>query len=364
LRQRRTAESALAYAHKESSEPHSDTDTDTEVANQRALALNRYFSIEKRLKVIQFFRWLLFWLIAFTWAFSTAYSLSIFPQTRFLARKPIVAPIVLLLTWFVIGFVNRLIDFSVERYVQRLAESQAYKPSTLQRTNTIAKVIKGFKMVVVYTIGILWVLQWLQLIPGSVLALGTAIALVLSFAAQNLIRDLVNGFLILIEDQYRIGDVVNIGDKGGLVADFNLRITQLRNPDGNLITIPNSSVVEVENLSRDWARSDFQIEVAYDTDVDLALSIVKDTAEQLANDPEWQSIILDTTEFFGVDQLSHNGIVIRIWLKTKPIQQWVVAMELRRRLKKAFDQHGIQIGTPRQVWLQDSNEKTEDTQVV
>ena len=87
-------------------------------------------------------------------------------------------------------------------------------------------------MVMVYTIGILWALQWLQLIPGSVIALGTVIALVFSFAAQNLVRDLVNGFLILLEDQYRIGDVVNIGEKGGLVENFNLRITQLRNPDG------------------------------------------------------------------------------------------------------------------------------------
>lgn len=211
----------------------------------------------------------------------------------------------------------------------------------------------------VYTIGILWALQWLQLIPGSVIALGTVIALVFSFAAQNLVRDLVNGFLILLEDQYRIGDVVNIGEKGGLVENFNLRITQLRNPDGNLITLPNSSIVEVENLSRDWARADFRIEVAYDTDVDLALSIVRDTAEQLAQDSEWQSAIFDTHEFLGVEHLSHHGIIIRIWLKTAPIKQWVVAMELRRRLKKVFDCHGIQIGTPQQVWLQNNNGRAE-----
>lgn len=360
LQQRRRAESALAYTHKDSPALHCDVDE----SDRHALALNRHFNLEQRLQIIQFIRWLLFWFIAFTWAFGTAYSLSIFPQTRHLARKPVIAPLILLLTWFLIGVVNRLINFSVEKYVQRLAEGQSYSGRNLQRVNTIAKVIKGFKMVLVYTIGILWVLQWLQFIPGSAIALGTVIALVISFAFQNLVRDLVNGFLILLEDQYRIGDIVNIGDKGGLVENFNLRITQLRNPDGNLITIPNSSVVEVENLSRDWARSDFRIEVAYDTDVDLALLIVQDTAEQLAQDPEWQPKILDTTEFFGVDHLSHNGIVIRIWLKTTPIQQWAVAMELRRRLKKAFDQHGIQIGTPRQVWLRDSDGEAEDTQAV
>jgi len=360
LRQQRRAESALTYAHKDSPDLPSEVDgTETDETAQRTLALRRYFSLERRLYAVRFIRWLLFWLIAFTWAFGTAYSLSLFPQTRHLARKLVIAPLVLLLVWFLIGLVDRLIDFSVEKFVQRLAESQSYTTTNLQRVNTIAKVIKGFKMVLVYTIGILWALQWLQLIPGSVIALGTVIALVFSFAAQNLVRDLVNGFLILLEDQYRIGDVVNIGDKGGLVENFNLRITQLRNPDGNLITLPNSSIVEVENLSREWARADFRIEVAYDTDVDLALAIVQDTAEHLAKDPKWQPSILDTTEFLGVDHLSHNGIVIRIWLKTAPIKQWVVAMELRRRLKKAFDQHGIQIGTPQQVWLQNSNGKAE-----
>jgi small conductance mechanosensitive channel len=360
LRQRRRAESALTYAHKDRPDLSSEVDaTETDETAQRALALRRYFGLERRLYAVRFVRWLLFWIIAFTWAFGTAYSLSLFPQTRHLARKLIIAPLVLLLVWFLIGLVDRLIDFSVEKFVQKLAESQSYTTSNLQRVNTIARVIKGFKMVLVYTIGILWALQWLQLIPGSVIALGTVIALVFSFAAQNLVRDLVNGFLILLEDQYRIGDVVNIGDKGGLVENFNLRITQLRNPDGNLITLPNSSIVEVENLSRDWARSDFRIEVAYDTDVDLALAIVRDTAEHLAKDPKWQPSILDTTEFLGVDHLSHNGIVIRIWLKTAPIKQWVVAMELRRRLKKTFDQHGIQIGTPQQVWLQNSNGKAD-----
>jgi len=358
LRQRRRAESALTYAHKDAPESslgnHRTAPDETE---QQALALRRYFNLERRLYAIRFIRWLLFWVIAFAWAFGTAYSLSLFPQTRHLARKLIIAPLVLLLVWFLIGLIDRIIDFSVEKFVQRLAESQSYTTRNLQRANTIAKVIKGFKMVMVYTIGILWALQWLQLIPGSVIALGTVIALVFSFAAQNLVRDLVNGFLILLEDQYRIGDVVNIGEKGGLVENFNLRITQLRNPDGNLITLPNSSIVEVENLSRNWARADFRIEVAYDTDVDLALSLVRDTAEQLAKDPEWQSAILDTTEFLGVEHLSHHGIIIRIWLKTAPIKQWVVAMELRRRLKKVFDRHGIQIGTPQQVWLQNRNAK-------
>jgi len=313
--------------------------------------------LQRRLKIVQFFQWLLFWCILFSWAFGLAYSLYTFPETRLYARKLIITPIVLLLTFFMVGLINQLIDISVEKFIQQFSKEQELTAAELQRVTTIARVIEGMKQVVVYTVGVLWVLQRLGFLSISVLALGTLIALVISFAAQNLLRDLVNGMLILMEDQYRIGDLVIIDDKSGIVENLNLRITQLRSPAGHLITLPNSSIVRVENLSRLWSRSDFRIEVAYDTDVDLALKLVRETADQMAADPEWKNLVLDTHEFFGVDQLSHTGIVIRIWIKTTPLKQWPVAMELRRRLKKTFDYHGIKIGTPQQIWLPGQAEK-------
>jgi len=316
---------------------------------------NHLLRLQRRRQFVQFLRWLNFWMITFAWAGGTAYALRLFPQTRQLARQVVLAPLFLLVAWFVLGLINRLIDFTTDKVVQQLADSQILTPSDLQRITTITKVVKGVKMVLVYTIGALLVFQWLDLLPGTVLALGTLAALVVSLGAQNLIRDLVNGFMILVEDQYRIGDVVGIGTKGGLVTDFNLRITQLRNPDGHLITVPNSVITEVENLSRDWSRADFRIEVAYDTDVDLALSIVRRTTEKMARDPKWRNQILDTREFFGVDHISHQGMVIRIWIKTLPIKQWDVAMELRRLLKKAFDEHDIRIGIPQQLWIQNES---------
>ena len=324
-------------------------------APQTLYGLSRFLRLQQKLQFVRFLRWLNFWVIAFTWAGGTAYALNLFPQTRLLARKLIIAPMVLLIAWFVVGLINRLIDFTIDKVIQQLADSQELTNTNLQRVGTITRVVKGIKMVLVYTIGVLLVLQWLELVPGSVLALGTLLALVISFAAQNLIRDLVNGFMILLEDQYRIGDVVAIGDKGGLVENFNLRITQLRSPDGHLITLPNNAIVEVENLSRDWARADFRIDVAYATDVDVALATVQDTAEAMARDPDWRYKILATDEFFGVECLTHQGMGIRIWLKTLPMQQWAVAMELRRRLKKEFDRQGISIGIPQQLWMQNSD---------
>lgn len=314
--------------------------------------LNDYFGLQQRLQIAQFFRWLLFWTIALIWAIGLSYSLNIFPQTRQFAQKVIAIPIVMLVAWFLTGLINRLTDFGIDRFVQTRKQDQSLTSANLQRIATLAKAIKGLKIVLIYMVTILWVLQWLKLVPGSILTLGALLALALSFAAQNLVKDLVNGFLILLEDQFRIGDNVRIGEVSGMVENLNLRVTQIRNDEGGLITLPNSLIAEVENRSRTWARTDFRIEVAYGTNVDRALAVVRETVDRMAVDPNWKSIILDTHELFGVDQISHTGIVIRVWIKTLPLRQWSTARELRRRLKIAFDRHSIQIGIPQQVNFQ------------
>jgi len=313
--------------------------------------LHDYLGLQRRLKIVRFFRWLTFWAIAFTWLIGLAYSLKTFPETRQFADSVIAIPIVILITWFLTGLINRLTDLVIDRFIESREQDQSLTEANLQRVATLANVVKGLKRVLVYSLGFLWVLQWLNLAPGSLLALGALVALAVSFAAQSLVKDLVNGFLILLEDQFRIGDYVRIGTASGFVTNLNLRITQIRSDDGNLITLPNSLIAQVENMSRTWARADFRVEVAYDTDVDLALAVVRETVDRMAQDPEWRSLIFDTQEVFGVDQISHTGIVIRIWIKTAPLKQWPTARELRRRLKIAFDRHNIQIGVPQQVVL-------------
>ncbi len=313
--------------------------------------LRHHFGLQQRLQLLRLLQWLLFWAIALVWVVGTAYSLSIFPQTRQFARKVIAIPMVLLLAWFFTGLANRLTDLTLDRYIQIQEQGDSLTEANLQRMATIARVIKGLKMVVIYTVALLWVLQWLNLVPGSILTLGALLALVVSFAAQNLVKDLVNGFLILLEDQFRIGDNVRIGTLSGMVENLNLRITQIRSDEGHLITLPNSLITEVENRSRNWARADIRVEVSYHTDVDRALAVVRETVDQMAQDPEWSSLILDTQEVFGVDQISHTGIIIRLWIKTAPLKQWLIGREFRRRLKLAFDRHQIQIGIPQQLFL-------------
>ncbi|MFQ4141034.1 mechanosensitive ion channel family protein [Chlorogloeopsis sp. ULAP02] len=348
LERRQAAESALIHTQELTTvEP-----LDVESGLQLFERLHYHFGLQERFQIVRFVRWLLFWAIAFVWMIGIAYSLNAFPQTRHFAQKVVVIPIVILIAWFLMGLINRLTDFGIDRFIWRWEQEQLLTGANLQRIATIANALKGLKKVLIYTLGIFWVLQWLDLVPVSILALGALFALTVSFVAQSLLKDLVNGFLILLEDQFRIGDYIRVAEVSGKVENLNLRVTQIRSDAGNLITMPNSLIAQVENMSRIWARADFRIEVAYNTNVDRALAVVRETVDQLAQDPQWQSTILDTHELFGVDQISHTGITIRIWIKTAPLKQWRVAQELRRRLKNAFDRHNIQIGIPLQVILE------------
>jgi moderate conductance mechanosensitive channel len=217
------------------------------------------------------------------------------------------------------------------------------------RISTITSALKGLKTAIIYAAATLLVLQILQLAPASLLAFGAVAALAISFAAQSLVKDLVNGFLILLENQYAIGDLVTTGTTTGIVENLNLRITQIRGEDGRLVTLPNSLIAQVDNLSRSWSRANLKIDVAYGTNVDEALWVVHATAHAMASDPEWRYAILNPVEMLGVEAMTHAGLTILVWIRTRPLKQFLVAREFRRRLRIAFDQAGIAIGVPHQV---------------
>jgi small conductance mechanosensitive channel len=170
-----------------------------------------------------------------------------------------------------------------------------------------------------------------------------------------LIKDAINGFLIILEDQYALGDVIAVGNFGGLVENLNLRMTQLRDSEGRLITIPNSEVKIVANLSSRWSRADLTVPVAYEADVDQALKLIEKVALDMDEDPQWQRQIIETPQVLGIDLFGDRGLIIRVWIKTQPLKQWDVAREYRRRLKIAFDQAGIFIPVPQQaIWVNDA----------
>ena len=220
------------------------------------------------------------------------------------------------------------------------------------RAPTLARAFKGWLRVSVYLllgVTILYHLHQLGTITQAVAVFLGFASFALSLASQDLLKDLIAGLLILWQDRYTVGDVILIGDQGGLVENITLLVTQLRNLDGELITIPNGSIGTVRNLSSDWSRVNYAIEVGYDADVDRVLEVMEAIAQKLYRDPQWQEQILEAPEILGIDKIAHTGILIRLLIKTQPLQQWSVAREFRRRLKKAFDQQGIEIGFPQQM---------------
>ncbi|WP_198648784.1 mechanosensitive ion channel family protein [Cyanothece sp. BG0011] len=229
------------------------------------------------------------------------------------------------------------------------------------RINTVTVVFRSVVTIILTGSGFLIGLSLIGVNTAPLLAGLGILGVGVSLASQNLIRDAINGFFIILEDQYAVGDVIQVQDFGGLVENINLRITQLRDPEGRLITIPNSEVKIVANHSSNWSRADLLIPVAYDADIDQALHIVKDVAEIMAKDRQWRNCIVDKPEILGVDNFEQRGLIIRVWIKTKPLKQWDVSREFRRRLKVEFDKQGLPLPVPQQkVWFTNDNMNNKD----
>jgi moderate conductance mechanosensitive channel len=299
------------------------------------------------------------------WVGGTFAILGLFPQTRWLRPFLVSTPLQLLGLGLGIYVLIRLSDVLVDQLFKSIETQEFLPPEASQRLalriSTVARVIKS-------TTSLFWVgtglLSGLSLLGVDLLPLiagAGIIGLALSFAAQSVIKDVINGFLILFEDQYAVGDVINVGDVGGLVENINLRITQLRNSEGMLITIPNSQITTVQNLSQGWSRVDLTIQIGHSTDPDHALQVLKQLADEMYRDRQWRSKLLEPPDILGIDAIDHVGISIRIWIKTQPLQQWAVAREFRRRLEKVMKKESLAIGMPQQsLWFNSASISSSD----
>lgn len=292
------------------------------------------------------------------WGGGTYLNLGLFPYSRWLQPLIVSAlklPLQLLVVGVIVYVIIRLSAVLIDRFFTTLEDGARLDPDASRRLalrfSTFSVVFKSLIWAGSVSLGVLVGLAVIGIDIGPILAGAGIIGLAVSFASQSLIKDTINGFLILLEDQYAVGDVIVVGDVSGLVEYMNLRITQLRNGEGRLITIPNSAISIVQNLSKDWARVDLTVDLAYHTNVDEALAVIKTLADQLYNDPQWNDKIIEAPEVLGIDEIDHAGILVRIWIKVKPLQHWSVAREFRRRLKQTFDRAGISIGAPQQALL-------------
>ncbi len=212
-----------------------------------------------------------------------------------------------------------------------------------KRAVTMGAIFQKTAVILVWILAGVMVLKEAGFDIGPILAGAGVVGLAIGFGAQNLVRDIISGLFLLMENQIRINDVVEINGKGGLVEEINLRTTVLRSTDGAVHVFPNGSIQTLSNLTHQYSYYVFDMGVAYKEDTDRVAQVMSDVAGQMMREDEFKSLILEPLEVFGVDRFAESAVIIKARIKTLPIQQWTVGRELNRRFKKRFDELGIEM---------------------
>lgn len=215
-----------------------------------------------------------------------------------------------------------------------------------KRADTISELIKHGLSFSLISIAVIMILGELGIEIGPIMAAAGVVGVAVGFGAKNLVQDLISGFFLIVEDQVRVGDVVEISGKSGLVEKISLRMVILRDLSGNVHYVRNGEINVVTNKTKDYSRYLFEIGVAYRENVDEVIKIIKAVDEDLRNDSKYSDDILEPIEVLGLDKFADSALIIKARNKTKPIKQWDVAREFNRRLKIAFDEKGIEIPFP------------------
>jgi small conductance mechanosensitive channel len=297
-----------------------------------------------RLRGALLFAVLLAWLGAATWA------ALLFPQTTPLGHAVLKNALSVALIWIVAGLVDRLLSAAIQRvplvWDLRRSPNPDERARQALRVPTIVRAMNGFKTAVLVFVAGLSTMTQLGIPVGSVVTIGGVAAIAVSLAAQNLIHDILSGFLVLAEDQFVVGDFVTINGAAGIVERLTLRMVQIRDGSGSLVTISHSAATSVVNHSRNWSRVDYAVSVDPATDVEAAIAAVRATIDDLERDPEWHDAFVDPVEWIGVDGLSRDGVILRARIKTAPLRQFAVQRELNLRISKAFRTAKIGYGAP------------------
>ena len=295
-------------------------------------------------------------------------------SAEWLVTKPLRIVIVLIL-----GFVaSRLARRTIDRFVASLGASSTDErllalgrrgPGWLQiertamerasaRSETIGQVLRSIAAVAILSIVTLTILGEVGINLGPLIAGAGIAGVALGFGAQTIVRDFLAGMFMLIEDQYGVGDIIDVGDAQGTVEKVSLRTTTVRDVQGTLWHVPNGEIRRIANFSQLWSRALIDIDVAYGADLRFAEGVVQHVADEMWGDPEWGGDeIVDQPEVWGVQNLGADGVTIRLVVKTEPSQQWKVERELRHRIKEAFDEAGIEIPFPqRTVWVRNEGD--------
>ena len=282
----------------------------------------------------------------------------------------------ILLILVVAFFVHRLLKRAIKRFTRGLAAQTVQRfgrissrvpladtsPLDLSRatmrTETMGAVFNSIATVLVWSVAAVLILGTIGLDLGPLVAGAGIVGVALGFGAQNMVKDFLAGLFIILEDQYGIGDVVELRDSlgspgaGGTVEGISLRATRVRDVEGVVWHIPNGEIRAAGNKSQQWARSLLDVAVAYSTDIEHATQVLKRTADELWRDEEYGPDILEEPEVWGLERFDADSLALRLVIKVQPARQWAVNRELRARIKAAFDREGIEIPfAQRTVWL-------------
>ncbi len=217
------------------------------------------------------------------------------------------------------------------------------------RAETIGAVLRSIVSVVVWATALLMVLGELGVNLAPLVAGAGILGVAIGFGSQALVRDFLSGIFMLVEDQYGVGDVIDAGEATGTVEGVSLRTTRLRDVEGTVWHIPNGEIRRVGNKSQQWSRAVLDVAITPDTDVMAATAVITRVAEELANDRDIGRVVLEKPEVWGVEEVGPDRVLIRLVVKTKPLEQWRVSRELRARIKQAFDAEGYTYPLPQQI---------------
>jgi len=255
----------------------------------------------------------------------------------------------LLIILVVFFIATRAVRFLVKKLRQAFIRRADKRDDALEaekRIHTLTSIIRGVIMIILWVVFLMIVLQKFGINIAPIIAGAGIVGLAVGFGAQELVRDFISGFFMILENHVRTGDVAIINGTGGLVEKIEFRTITLRDFSGTVHVFQNGKISTISNMTKDWSAMVFDIGVAYKENLDRVMELMKEVGDELKDDEGFKDKIIEPIEIFGVDAFGDSAITIKARLKTQPIQQWTVGREYRRRLKQRFDQHNIEIPFP------------------
>ena len=261
----------------------------------------------------------------------------------------------ILIAFFILSQMSRWIIRWMEKFVPE--KDPVLASEAKKRAHTLGNILRHALLIIISFTAILMILGELGIQLGPLLATAGIGAVAIGFGAQGLVKDVISGFFIILEDQYRIGDAIEVAGVSGLVESVSLRRTVLRDLEGRVHIVPNGEIKVVSNLSKEWSRSVLDIGIAYGEDIDRVVDLLSQIGKELEAEEPYKSAILEPLQILGVEQFGESQLVIRMMVKTAPLKQWDVGRELRKRIRKRFDEQGIQIPFPHRVLVWGDKER-------